>query len=303
MSRTASASTLVDIVSVKDIVLEPIVEDTVLSTGQTVADLLPKTVKVVDSNGNEVVANVTWDVSKVDLSTAGDYQVHATVAGYDKTLETTLTVKANKITGYTAIADIKAVVGTTVTLPTTVEVKYLNGTSKTANVVNWSGTFDNSKLGTYKLTAQLEDVSEVEVAVNVIIVDDYVTSITGTLDLVEILANTTVKSSSLPATISAKYASGNTGAVAITWDTTGIDTSAENVVTIKGKAAGIDVSVLAKIVKYKALYKFDFGISASNVASGWTGITEKVEQKPHQYLVLFILQAKVMDLQEMEPLS
>lgn len=275
MSRTASANSLVDIKSVKEFKLDSIVEDTVLQASQTVADLLPKTVTVVDSNNNEVPASVTWDVSAVDLSTPGTYKVIATIAGYDKNIETTLTIIENTITGYTAIADIKAVVGTTVTLPQTVEVNYLNGTKKSVNVVKWNGTLDTSKLGTYTLTAVLEDVSNVEVKVNVSVLDDYVTSVTGTLEPVEVVINSTITSSMLPATINAKYASGTTGAVAITWDTNNLDTSAEGVISISGSVAGYDsqVNVLARVVKYPALYKFDFGITGSAVATGWTGIT------------------------------
>lgn len=275
LSRATSAHTLVDIKEVKGITLDSIVADTVLEEGQTIADLLPVTVTVVDFNDNEVLADVTWDVSEVDLSTPGTYKVYATVAGYSETVMTTLTIIENTITGFTPLADIKTIIGTEVQLPTTIEVTYLNQTTKKVIVTKWNGTVDNNKLGTYELTAQLEDVSEVEVLLKVIVVDDYVTSITESLDPIEVVMNSKVTSSDLPATVNAKYASGNVGSAAITWNTEGIDTSSEGVITITGSIEDYDsgVLVLARVVKYKALYKFDFGISEDNISAGWTGIT------------------------------
>ncbi|MFA9378175.1 MAG: InlB B-repeat-containing protein [Lachnotalea sp.] len=275
MSNSATANTIVDIKKVNDIILADIVEDTVLEENQTVADLLPTTVTVIDSNDQEAIANVTWDVTKVDLTTPGSYKVYASVAGYSETVEATLTIIENTITGYTALENIKTTIGSEVVLPTTLEVTYLNGTTKDVNIVKWIGTYDNNTIGSYSLTAELEDTTIVDVTVTVIIVDDYVTSLTGTIDPIEVVINSTITSADLPPTIIAKYASGISGAAAISWNTDDLDTSKEGVITITGSVADYDLEVfiLARIVKYAALYKFDFGISEKNIADGWTGIT------------------------------
>ncbi|WP_099470067.1 rhamnogalacturonan lyase family protein [Konateibacter massiliensis] len=277
MSRTSSANTLVDVKEVKALTLADIVEDTALAEGQTVASLLPTTVTVVDSNDNEVQADVAWDVSEVDLSTPGTYKVYATVSGYDEVVEVTLKVIENAITAYTAISDIKTVIGNTVTLPSTVEVTYLNGTKKLVNVVKWNGTYDNNKLGTYKMTAEVEDESNVEISVNVVIVNDYVTAVTGTFEPIEILINDEMTTSDLPSTIAVKYASGNTGTEEIDWNLIAVDTSKAGVITIKGSVDDVAVSQIARVVAYPALYKFDFGIDKTMVQDGWTGVTTNIK--------------------------
>ncbi|OYP44811.1 hypothetical protein CG709_04000, partial [Lachnotalea glycerini] len=101
MSRAVSADTLVDIKEIKKIVLDSLVEDTLLTDGQTVADLLPKTISVIDSNDKEVLTEVTWEVNEVDLSTPGTYKVYAIISGYSKKVETTVTIIENTVTGYT----------------------------------------------------------------------------------------------------------------------------------------------------------------------------------------------------------
>lgn len=275
MSRTASANTLVDVKEVKDINLDDIVEDTVLTEGQTVADLLPTTVTVVDTNDNEALADVTWDVSEVDITTPGTYKVYAAVAGYSDTVETTLTIIENTVTGYTPIDDIRVIKGTEAVLPNTVEVTYLNNTTKNVNVVSWNGDIDTNILGTYQLTAELEDTSEVVVKVTVLVVEDYVVSINESLDPIEVVVNSEITSSQLPSAIEAVFASGNTGVAPITWNTDNLDTSSAGVITINGTVEGYDpeISILVHVVNNLSLYKFDFGISDDNVADGWTGIT------------------------------
>ncbi|WP_099470068.1 rhamnogalacturonan lyase family protein [Konateibacter massiliensis] len=292
LSQVVATDTLVDIKTVKEIILEPIAANTELKEGQTVADLLPASVAVIDQNDKETTARVSWDVSAVDLSTPGSYTVKASVSGYSQVIDVTLQIVENTVTGYTPIANIKSVIGKTVILPETVELTYLNGSKKTVNVAKWNGELDNNTLGTYTLTAELEEQTNLEITIKVIIVNDYVTEITGVLEPIEVLVNSEIKAADLPATVTAKYASGATGAAAISWNTSNLDTSKEGVITIKGNADDYGVSLLARVVKYKALYKFDFGIDAAKVYEGWTGVTVNAKNGTKTSKELGILYSK-----------
>ncbi|OYP44810.1 hypothetical protein CG709_03995, partial [Lachnotalea glycerini] len=151
----------------------------------------------------------------------------------------------------------------------------MNGSTKQIQVDSWEGDFNNNVLGTYALTAKLKEIVNIEVILNVIIVSDYITALTEQLNPIEIIVNQKLTSNVLPASIKVEYASGNSGMSEIIWDTNNQDTSKEGVIAITGTVNDYDskVTLLIRIVPYKALYKFDFGINNDQVADGWTGIT------------------------------
>ncbi len=118
MSRPITVTTSIAVETVPDIVLSDLVEGTPIPEGGSVADLLPETVTVLDAEGNEQQASVTWDVSEVDINIPGTYKVYATVSGYSNNpIEVTLQVVENEINAIKNPEDISVIVGQQVTLP------------------------------------------------------------------------------------------------------------------------------------------------------------------------------------------
>ena len=64
-----------------------LVQDTPLSEGQTVADLLAaqkQYISVTDSEGVEQTVLITWNADDVDIHTVGEYTAHAYIRGYSE---------------------------------------------------------------------------------------------------------------------------------------------------------------------------------------------------------------------------
>ena len=251
-----------------------LVQDTPLAKGQTVADLLAEkksVVSVTDADGLEQVVVITWDASEIDLSTPGEYTAHAYIRGYSENpVDVKVTVIENVPTGYAPLNDIKVILGNKVELPEYVQATFLNGTTKEVKV-NWNTEkFDETKLGDYTLTGTVEGTEDT-VTVTVHIVGDYILSVADSFVEVEYLNKNYV----LPETVVATYASGATKAANVTWNTSDMDvTSLGSTITLEGTVEDFDgTAVLKATVKYPAIGKYDFGISTSRVAEGWTGIT------------------------------
>ena len=206
MSRPVTITTAVAVDTVPDIVLNDLVEGTPIPEGGSVADLLPKTVTVVDTSGKEQQASVTWDVSQVDLSTPGTYTVYATVSGYSKNpIEVTLNVVENEINAIKNPEDISTIVGQEVTLPQTVTVEYTNTTTEEKAVTWNTENLDINTVGDYVLEGTVEGTDQT-VTVTVKVRDNYVVSADDIY--LEMEVNETNPADVLPETIMAEYADG-----------------------------------------------------------------------------------------------
>ena len=272
MSRALSVTTAIAVESVPEITLSDLVEGTPIPEGGSVADLLPKTVAVIDSEGNDQQASVTWDVSEVDINAVGEYTVYATVQGYDNNpIAVPLKVVANEIKTIQEPEDITIIVGQDVTLPETVTVEYTNTTTEEKAVTWNTDELDTNQTGDYDLTGTVEGTDRT-VTITVKVRDNYVVSADDIY--LEIDVNTANPENMLPSAISAEYADGTTGEANVIWNAAEIDTSvAGNTVDVTG-TVGEEVTVTAHItVVYPAVERFDFGIDANNVAEGWTGVT------------------------------
>ncbi len=267
MSEPLTAQTFVEIVSIVDFDLADIVQDTPLVGDETVADLLMSQVPVVDSEGQQVVADVVWDVSNVDLATPGIYTVTGQVAGYDTPIEKSLTVLENIITGYDALGIVYAVVGTEALLPETVTVNYLNGTSVDETIVWDKSTLDEATIGVYEVEGASDSI--LNLAITVEMKNNYIISVADAY--CEVALNGEVV---LPQTVTATYADGDVQAVPVVWTTEGLDATVLGTYQLSGSVADFaELAVLNAQVVYEAIYKFDFGITSSTVADGWIGIS------------------------------
>ena len=276
-SAPLSVTTSYNVASVPTITLSDIVQDTPITSGETVASLLPEQVSVINSDGETVEADVTWDVSSVDISTPGTYTVVATVDGWSEPIDVSLTVVANTITGYSfdgySDKTIEVLNGGTFTPPSTVTLNFLNGTT-TAPTVTWdTSSVDTSTNGAYTIVGTVSANSNYQVTMTVKVVDDYIVSV-ATPSAVEVDLNTAVSSISLPSTLTATYETGTTGSVAVTWDTSSVSTATVGSVTVSGTVADYSGTVTLTLnIMYPAVKKFDFGIVDTDVASGYTGVT------------------------------
>lgn len=271
LSRAVKVKTLIRVAEVVDFELDPIVAGTEVK--ESVAELLPTTVKVIDEENVELDAPITWDVSEVDINTVGEYTVTGTVAGYSEKIVKTLKIIANELKGIATQDAVVVIVGNTATLPSTVDVEYTNGKKDTV-AVTWDTTaVDYNTIGVYDVTGAVEGYED-KATITIKVVADYAVSVATTF--IEIAVGTSIVEA-LPETVLATMASGKKDYVPVTWKTEGvdaIDTSKPSEQMIHGTVENLDADILCDVtVTYPALYKFDFGISNSVVADGWTTIT------------------------------
>ena len=251
-----------------------LVQDTVLAEGQTVADILAakkQYILVTDGDGVQQNVLITWEADQVVLSTVGTYTAHAYIRGYSENpIDVTVKVIENVPTGYEELKAIRVILGNEVVLPETVKATFLNGTSKDVKVTWNTENFRTDLVGVYVLTGAV-DGTEDYVKLTVHVDNDYVVSVPETYAEIEYLN----KNISLPETVVATYASGVTKAEKVTWNVSDIDISSlGSTVNVEGTIENYDEKVVAKVtVRYPAVGKYDFGINASAVADGWTGIT------------------------------
>lgn len=272
-SRPVTVKTDVHVGTVEPIVLENLVEGTPLLEGQTVADLLPATVAVKDENGNAQQADVTWDVSAVDINRAGDYQVVAVVRGYDQPITVDLKVVSNQVKGIAALDDVVIVAGEEPVLPEKVTVKYTNTTTE-EKAVTWNrDNLDINTVSEYVLEGTVDGTGDLKAQIKVIVKENYIVSIEDIY--VEIELGTKEPANAMPARVTAKYADKNETQkdVDVRWDVTQVDTSVRGTVDVKGTVDGFANGVTAHVeIVYPAVYKFDFGIAGNQTADGFTEV-------------------------------
>lgn len=272
MSRPLTVETAIEIAEVKDIVLNDIVEGTPLEEGKTVADLLPAKVKVVDTDGNEMDSDVTWDVSEVDINTVGTYKVYAQIKGQSTRMELSLNVIANEVKGVQPVEDFLMIVNTALNLPETVVVEYTNTTTKSAAVTWNTDNLDTNKVGEYKLTGSVDGYDDLLAEITVKVKENYVVSVEDIN--VEIAINTKKIAKELPKKVSAVMADGTTEDVKVEWQVEDVDTSAIGKVDIVGEIKDFADGVIAHVsIVYPVVARFDFGISKFAEADGWIGVT------------------------------
>lgn len=157
MSRAVEIHTLVDIksVDVDAIVINDLIQDQVFADGQTLSDLLPSQVNVIDSNDNEAMANIKWDVTNVDIKAVGEYEIIGIIAGWDEPVVKKVNVIENRLTGYVAFDDVIVIVGNKPTLPSKITATFLNGQSVTSDVTWNTDLLDINTIGDYNLTGLL----------------------------------------------------------------------------------------------------------------------------------------------------
>ena len=277
LSRPVSVKTHIHVKEVKEIEPMTLVVGTPVAEGQTAAVLLPGTVAVVDENGAEQAATVTWDVTALDLNTVGEYDVYAHVDGFGEPVKALVKVVANELKGIVPLKDIVINIGEALTLPEKVTLEFTNTTTEERAVV-WDTTgLDLKKEGTYKLSGTVEGI-EAKAEVTVLVKG---VSVVSAQDIyVEMQINTANPDQALPESVKARYSDGTEKQAQVTWDTSKLDTSAAGKVDVTGTIEGYEGVVTAHVsVEYPLTTRFDFGISTGSVENGWTGVTVNAKKK------------------------
>ena len=270
MSRPVSIKTAIQIQEVPAIVLDNLVEGTPIPEGKTVADLLPKTVKVIDEDKQEQNAEVTWDVTGVDINQAGDYKVYASIKGYEQKIEVALKVVPNAVKGVRNPDDITIIVGTKAPLPETVTVEYTNTTTEEKNVTWDTSSLKEDTVGDYTLTGTVEGIEQ-KATVVVKVKENYVTVVDKVYVEIDLNADA---AAAMPKKVMAQFADGTRAEAAVTWNLEGVDTSKPGTVEVTGTVADFDGEVTAVVtIAYPLVARFDFGIESNRSAEGWTTIT------------------------------
>ena len=272
MSRPITLQPSAAVDSVPEIGKLTLVEGTPLAEEQTVADLLPKTVKVLDKDGNEAQSPVTWDASTVDLEEVGEYTVKATVKGYTEVIDVTVEVIENYFVKFEE-GSVLTRTGVMPTLPKTVTAVYAN-TTKQIKTVTWNtSALDVSTVGEKIVEGTVYGI-DTPATIKVIVKENYIISVADAF--VEIPVGTEDLSAALPATVKAVWADDSTTDVPVVWDTTAINTNKVGTYTATGTLDVEDFEGDAKInvtVAYPIVKRFDFGIDSSRTAEGWIPVT------------------------------
>ena len=274
MSRAVEIHTLVDIksVDVDAIVINDLIQDQVFADGQTLSDLLPSQVKVIDSNDNEAMANIKWDVTNVDIKTVGEYEITGIIAGWDEPVVKKVNVIENRLTGYVAFDDVVVIVGNKPTLPGKITATFLNGQSVTSDVTWNTDLLDINTIGDYNLTGTSTLITDAKLVVRV--VDNYIVSLYTRYCEVN-LGDADYK---LPSDVNAVWADGTTSYVSAEWENTSVDVSTLGTTALSGTVEGFDKAAqLQVMVKYPVAKRFDFGIEGSAVEDGWIGVAANVK--------------------------
>ena len=274
MSRAVEIHTLVDIksVDVDAIVINDLIQDQVFADGQTLSDLLPSQVKVIDSNDNEAMANIKWDVTNVDIKTVGEYVITGIIAGWDEPVVKKVNVIENRLTGYVAFDDVIVIVGNKPTLPSKITATFLNGQSVTSDVTWNTDLLDINTIGDYVLTGTSTLITDAKLVVRV--VDNYIVSLYTRYCEVN-LGDADYK---LPSDVNAVWADGTTSYVSAEWENTSVDVSTLGTTALSGTVEGFDKAAqLQVMVKYPVAKRFDFGIEGSAVEDGWIGVAANVK--------------------------
>ncbi len=274
MSRAVEIHTLVDIksVDVDAIVINDLIQDQVFADGQTLSDLLPSQVKVIDSNDNEAMANIKWDVTNVDIKAVGEYEIIGIIAGWDEPVVKKVNVIENRLTGYVAFDDVIVIVGNKPTLPSKITATFLNGQSVTSDVTWNTDLLDINTIGDYNLTGTSTLITDAKLVVRV--VDNYIVSLYTRYCEVN-LGDADYK---LPSDVNAVWADGTTSYVSAEWENTSVDVSTLGTTALSGTVEGFDKAAqLQVMVKYPVAKRFDFGIEGSAVEDGWIGVAANVK--------------------------
>ena len=255
---------------------QQLVEDTPLAEGQTVADLLKAnigTVEVKDADGKTQTVSVSYEADEVDIENVGTYLAYANVRGYDSNpVEVTVTVVANKATGYAQLDAVEVIQGQEAKLPETVKATFLNGTSNDVKVTWDTTALDTTVVGVYEIQGTVENDPEAEITLTVNVVEDYVVAVADSF--AEIVIGDSDVANKLPQTVSATFKSGSVKDIPVVWDVAGIDVNTAGTYKTTGSIENSTiVANLTVTVDYQALYKFDFGIKAGASAEGWTEVT------------------------------
>ena len=237
-----------------------------LVQGSAIIDL-PAEIEAIGSDGTEVMVEVTWDTSTMDITTVGTYTVKGKVEGFDGgKAELTVIVIANYIKGIKALEPIIVIQGRSVSLPNTVTAQYANGSEKSM-AVTWTTTVDTSRLGTTTVEGTVTGF-EGKAVVIVNVIANYITSLVSPAD-VNVAEG---KNPVMPSTVEATYADGTKAPVAVVWEV--VDTSRHGTYTIYGTVEGLETKVTVKVIVYdEPMFKFDFGTASSPVAWGYTKVT------------------------------
>ena len=130
---------------------------------------LPKTVQATFLNGTSKAQTVTWDVSTLDLTKVGEYELTGTVDGTNDTVKITVKVVDDFIAAVNKTYAEVDYLRNDVILPETVQAIYSSGKKADAKVTWDTSSLDVTSLGkTFTLTGTVEDyddVAEIDVTV------------------------------------------------------------------------------------------------------------------------------------------
>ncbi len=254
-------------------------------------------VTAVNGSGEQVTPPISsWNVEGVDMTKAGTYTVHATIAGWSTPIPVSLTVVGKKITDY-SVDNISIPAGKTYELPNAIMASFDNGQTDLSVPVTWDASAVlGNKAGEYTVTGSCAYESEKQIAMKVIVTADTVTDSWLYYEY-ETCDEITVED--LPHDSNVTWASGKSEVLPIEWKnmqeiSTGEAMEWSAPYTIKPVTAddrdveiNTDEEHMANFsIKYPTVKRFDFGSTKSDVADGWYSVNYNADKMSESYIKL-----------------
>ena len=223
-----------------------------VTTGVGITPALPETVGVVFDNGLIEQFEVTaWDMSQVDLETAGTYTAYGSANGITGQVEAKIYVKDIESID---LAEVTTIAGIEPSLPKFVTVRYTDGEVGSAQVtwesVDASGYMDE---GIFDVAGSIGPGKQVTAEVTVkklLSVDD----ITLSTEIGEI--------PQMPSTVQVKFTDGTEEMLGVKWSVTADDVKSAGVKKVTGTVLSSDVTATAWINVSIAVYASDLDFTA-----------------------------------------
>jgi uncharacterized protein YjdB len=220
---------------------------------------LPKTVKVTYKDDSSEQLNVSWDTSKLDLNTPGEYVLSGTITGL--TAKASIKVIVNNI-HVSPIADMVVNKGTkleSITLPKEVEVTFVDQKKEQVEVTWDTASLQLTTPGEYKLEGSVKGLP-VKANLNVIVKDVALEKLSD----ITVFSESNVTDLKLPEEVNATYHDSSDHKLKVTWDLTSLNLNTVGEYVLTGSIADSTLTTTVKVIVQK---EFPDSISINRAAA------------------------------------
>jgi SbsC C-terminal domain/Bacterial Ig-like domain (group 2)/Bacterial Ig-like domain (group 4) len=215
--------------------------------GAKLQDLnLPKEVKVTYIDESTETLEVTWDTSKLDLNTPGEYLLNGNIK--DITSKATIKVIVNnvEVSSIDNIIVNKGIKIENVNFPKEVKVTYGDGKSEQLPVTWGQSSLDLNTPGEYSITGTFTKIPS-KATVKVIVKDVTIEK----LNDVTVFSGISANDLNLPSEVNASYYDGSVNKLNVTWDLTPLNLNTVGEYTLTGTITDTTLTTSIRVIVQK----------------------------------------------------